>query len=194
MLISKFLRTLLRLWCTSHGCVWSAHALRAHCVLPLCLEIRQLLLLYILFALQPLHACDTPARCDVHPALSDLWCMCAGAENMNATATADQQVLWEKKAFVIVVRSFCACNPHCGENWIELHFNSSNYVTFELLGSGGRCTEPFISCGGWENHFCLFFWYSFSKLMWECWQIFFIIICVPTQQKWDAGDAQCGEN
>lgn len=101
----------------------------------------------------------------------------------------------EKKAFVIVVRSFCACNPHCGENWIELHFNSSNYVTFELLGSGGRCTEPFISCGGWENHFCLFFWYRFSKLMWVCWQIFFLLLfCVPTQQKWDAGDAQCGEN
>lgn len=37
----------------SRMCVWSAHALRAHCVLPLCLEIRQLLLLHILFALQP---------------------------------------------------------------------------------------------------------------------------------------------
>lgn len=33
VLINSCLQTLLRLWCTSHRCVWSAHALRTHCVL-----------------------------------------------------------------------------------------------------------------------------------------------------------------
>ncbi len=94
VLINNCLQTLLKLWCSIHRCVWSAHALRTHCVRAFeigsyctsCLHYSHCIPVTLLPGVITILHYQIPGAY----ASKITGNLPVGAENVNFTATADQ--------------------------------------------------------------------------------------------------------